>query len=96
MKMYQQIGNIVFYTSDSMLVENGFFKQKRSWRERLFSRPWRPFQSSKKIEKYKPDPNLMVIKRDDYGRIQTMVGHPETIKLIKTHSNDGTEPPITR
>ena len=50
---------------------------KRSWRERLLSRPWRPWKTTKIVVSQEPDPNLYRI-----GRTQ-IVGHPATIAKLK-------------
>lgn len=48
----------------------------RSWKERLFSWPWRPWQATKVIVEQVPSPNL-------YRFGQDIVGHPQTIRLLK-------------
>ena len=47
---------------------------KRTWRERLFTRPFRPFRKTKIIQV--PNPNLY---RTPFG----VYGHPETIRKLK-------------
>jgi hypothetical protein len=56
---------------------------KRSWKERLFTWPWRPWKSTKVVEVSVPDPNYYIV--DDQ-----VVGHPVTIaKLMEiVHERD--------
>ena len=46
---------------------------KRTWRERLLSRPWRPWQATKEIGVRVPDPQLYFV-----GSV--IVGHPATVQ----------------
>jgi hypothetical protein len=47
----------------------------RTWRERLFSWPWRPWLATR-IERI-PDPSLYQLGGD------TLVGHPATIERLR-------------
>ena len=52
---------------------------KRSWRERLFTRPWRPFKRTKVQPIFGPDPNVYCL--DISGR-KSFVCHPETAEKL--------------
>jgi len=49
---------------------------KRTWKERFFSRPWRPLKATKIMIKYKPSPDIMVVGND------TWIMHPDTMAKI--------------
>lgn len=66
-----------------LVVHDGWETVARSWKERLFSRPWRPWQKTRKIPKYKPDPNLYTFN----GKL---IGHPDTIeKMVEKLKESG-------
>jgi hypothetical protein len=46
---------------------------QRTWRERLFSRPWRPWRKTRII--CKPDPNVYILDESQ------IVVHPEIMEL---------------
>ena len=50
----------------------------RTWKERLFSRPWRPLQPTKTVTVQVPREDLITI---DGGK--TFVGHPETVAKFR-------------
>lgn len=50
----------------------------RTWRERLFSLPWRPLQATRQVQTYVPDPNVY---RLENGMV---VGHPVTIAQLRS------------
>ena len=56
---------------------------KRAWRERLFSWPWRPFQSTRNV----------VVKVPLSGAVwlseKTLVMHPETLRNLRASLNRG-------
>jgi hypothetical protein len=49
----------------------------RTWKERLFTRPWKPFLAIKMIKSQVPDPNGYFLGND------TMVMHPITAERLK-------------
>jgi hypothetical protein len=56
---------------------------KRTWKERLFTRPWRPFRKTKVIQV--PNPDLI---KTSVG----LIGHPDTVaklrKMLEKGGND--------
>lgn len=58
------------------LLANMFMTKtvKRGFKERFFSRPWKPLQKFKSI----PDSSILMHK--EYN---TIIGHPETLKDLK-------------
>jgi hypothetical protein len=62
---------------DSNLTENGKpYTVKRTWYERLFTRPWRPRQTKRIVVPQVPYKGAMHIN-------DTLIMHPETYNLIK-------------
>ncbi len=59
----------------------------RTWRERLFSWPWKPFRPTKIVTHYEPDPNLFMIGPNRY------VGHPATIARLQARLAHPPAPP---
>jgi hypothetical protein len=54
----------------------------RTWKERLLKRPWNPFQKTKIITEWIPDPDLYIINgRDVYG-------HPATMARFRQEMNN--------
>jgi hypothetical protein len=55
---------------------------RRTWKERLFSRPWKPLISKKqitvKVQTYLPDPQHYFIHKN-----KEIVGHPQTLQKLK-------------
>ena len=64
--------------NQDMVVEDGITIVKRSWRERIFSRPWRPLQRTKEIIRFVPDPYVYLIRDRNI-----IIAHPITV--IKLH-----------
>jgi len=52
------------------------FSAKRSWKERLFTRPWQPFKSTKMITEQIPSDEVLLFD----GKI---VIHPITLEKLK-------------
>ncbi len=69
-----------------MVIPDGTKSARRSWRERLLTRPWRPWKSHKTVTNYKPDPQLMPMP-DMFGT-PALVGHPETIRRLKARTKE--------
>lgn len=55
--------------------------KNRSWKERLFTLPWRPWESTKDELVTKPNPNLYKIKTMDQQLV--VVGHPAIIEQLR-------------
>ena len=67
---------------------------ERSWKERLFTLPWRPFTKTKIKMLMLPSPELYLFREHNL-----IVGHPETIKklykeLEKVNAETAFDPPI--
>lgn len=71
---------------DSQLVEpDGTVDVRRTWRERLFSIPWRPLEATKPVQTFRPSREVIQVN----GRL---LMHPVTWKkmveeLDKSHGN---------
>ena len=57
--------------------------EQRSWYERLFTLPWRPWVTTKIVVYNDPDPNLYQIAPLSF------VGHPATIAQVKAAIDNG-------
>jgi len=72
-------------TSLHMTKTSDPFSVKRTWRERLFSWPWRPWQTTKMITKQIPSDEVYVFE-------DRMMMHPETLRQLqaelKEHTNE--------
>lgn len=55
------------------------YQVRRTWRERLCSRPWRPLQATKTITPHVP------MKGGYQLADGTLVMHPETVRKLKEH-----------
>lgn len=55
---------------------------QRTWRERLWSWPWRPWQPTKLVTVQVPSPE--VLRMGD-----TLIAHPQTIKAIQQLLSEG-------
>ena len=60
----------------SLVVKDGWRKEKRSLRERLFSWPWNPFRTYKSLPQFRPDTDIWMIN----GKY---VAHPETAQMLR-------------
>jgi hypothetical protein len=56
----------------------------RTWKERWFTRPWRPWKRTKTITPQVPMRRFFI---DSIRR--TITGHPETIRAVKTELKGG-------
>jgi hypothetical protein len=70
-------GRIIFI-DNYLTIPGEPYEQVRTWKERLFSRPWNPFKKTNTIIPQIPDPNVYFIGDDK------VVMHPEIArKLLK-------------
>lgn len=61
----------------NMVIDGDPYEKLRGWKERLFSRPWRPFKKYKTIIPKIPNPEI-IVTADCY------IMHPEIAKKLKT------------
>ena len=57
----------------NLVVQKGFDTIRRTWRERLFTLPWRPLRATREVPHYEPDPNLYLIPS---GLLLRFYGNP--------------------
>lgn len=74
--MRNYVDKITLIPSMSMVEPGEPYEVGREWKERLFTRPWRPLERTKWITPYTPKKELLCIKDVCYG-------HPEIIKTLK-------------
>jgi len=70
----------VFYglkiIEDPNMTEEGEpYEVARSWRERLFTRPWEPFRSTKMVVPQVPMSSFI-------QKGTTLIGHPELVRAL--------------
>lgn len=65
----------------TMVIDGEPIKVVRSWKERIFSLPWRPLKRAKIVVSKVPNPNVYRYK--DY-----MVMHPDIAKQLREHIKD--------
>lgn len=49
---------------------------RRTWRERLFTVPWRPLRTHNTVMEHVPNPDLVKVGHIFYG-------HPETVRKLR-------------
>lgn len=59
---------------------------KRTLKERLFSRPWRPFKKYIKVTPMIPDPNYYLDKINN-----TIIAHPDTARKLMNAIEEDTK-----
>jgi len=66
------------------LTPNSFMTKteeyERTWKERLWSRPWKPWR--KNGYRQIPDPEIFVVKLPG-SKTQTIMGHPDTLRNLE-------------
>lgn len=67
-------------TDPNMTEVTGSYEKIRTWKERLFTRPWKPWKKYKTVITRKP--STMVYTYHNY-----MVMHPETARVIRDLKN---------
>lgn len=68
------------YESDQLVIDGEPYKVRRSWRERLLTRPWRPWHAIKWVTPKIPNPNFFVSNGEPFGRC--IYAHPETARKL--------------
>ncbi len=76
-----QFAGMRILESEYLTVDGEPVQVRRSWRERLFSRPWRPLTTTRTVVPQVPNPGLMRIDA------RTIVLHPETARLFRERFN---------
>ena len=61
----------------SLVVDGDPIEVRRTWKERLFSRPWRPFKRNKTVIPKVPSEEVLVILPN------TIVAHPITAREVR-------------
>lgn len=56
-------------------------RRQRSWRERLFSRPWRPTRKWRMVTETVPDPSIYIL--NGRGGYRYIYCHPATAKRLE-------------
>lgn len=75
------LDGVPIYTSE-LLTEPKVEVVRRTWRERLFSRPWRPRQKTKSITIYVPSMKCLVSESGILGR-KCFIMHPVMLQKIR-------------
>ena len=73
---YHPYTGLAIRESEYLVVADGTRTVRRTWGERLFSRPWRPFKATKEETVYRPDDSI-------YRVGQMLVCHPVTARKLK-------------
>jgi hypothetical protein len=60
-----------------LTVPDGYDVVRRTWRERLFQRPWRPLRATRPVARFKPDPAFYVLEQ------KMIVAHPVTMAKMR-------------
>lgn len=71
-------------STPSLVIRDGDKKVKRTLKERFFSLPWHPLQTTKTIPHYKPNPKVL---KDDINKI--MYVHQNVYNTIEKELNHG-------
>lgn len=73
--MYK-INGMKVYTSTDMVVEGPAKIVKRTWRERLLTRPFRPFQATRRVQTWAPSKEVLWMPNG------SVYMHPETLSAL--------------
>ena len=65
-----------------MVVDGEPYRVRRTWKDRLFTRPWRPLESTKMVTPKVPSDEILVLKQH-----QTLVMHPEIAAKLKAQAD---------
>lgn len=74
-----QISGFKIITNDHLMVDGEPIQIRRSWRERLFSRPWRPWAAVRTFIPKIPSPQIF-----EWG--DTLIMHSETMRKFREMS----------
>ncbi len=81
--MYHTTLGIPIIENEILVVDGEPYQRRRSWRERLFTRPWRPWRATKWVVPKIPDPNIYVSNIEPWGK--RIYAHPVTAQRIREH-----------
>ncbi len=57
---------------------------RRTWRERLLTRPWRPWVARRTETRVEPNPEILWVRvSTPFGLIESMVAHPATVARLR-------------
>lgn len=87
----QRVAGMYCLANDSLTISGVAEHRRRTWVERLFSKPWTPHIPNKVVSTRVPDPYLYIVDSLLLGKT-TIVAHPETIeKLLNTPAHEQAE-----
>jgi len=86
MSLPPEISGIEFIT-DASLVDTVAYEEARTWKERLFSRPWKPFIKNKTMFKKVPSKSYNVVMGGTIICHPSMLGELER-KIIDKHNKE--------
>lgn len=72
-----KIGGLTVIENPMLTVPGEPQEVRRTWRERLFTKPWRPRQATKTIVPQVPDQKIYYISKD------RAIMHPEVAKRVR-------------
>ena len=75
--MMAQYGGKQIITSVYLTKTSDPLSVKRTWKERLFSRPWKPWQATKMITIQVPSDEVLVM-------MDRIIMHPEMFRRLQT------------
>lgn len=82
----QKLGSYRIVENTYMVIQNGYKYIPRSWKERLFSWPWTPWEDMKRVPNMEPDPDMLTMP--GANGIPNLVGHPETVRHLKNRLDE--------
>lgn len=80
-----QYGGKQIITSAFLTKTSGPFSVRRTWRERLFSWPWKPFKATKTITIQVPSDEVLVMA-------DRIIMHPEMFRRLQDKLDNITTP----
>lgn len=81
--MYRTTLGIPIIESEVLIIDGEPYERRRTWRERLFTRPWRPWRATQRVIPKVPDPNFYVSSVEPWGK--QIFAHPVTARRIYEH-----------
>jgi len=85
-KLYHDVPSIYsgykIIEDDSMVITYDHYMALRTWKERLFERPWEPWRVFKVVANTKPDPTVLI-----HG--DKLICHPQTAIVLREKLRSG-------